>query len=85
MNAAFAVMAGLFHQERTGKGQFIDIALLDSIMPMMGWVVANLLIGGQEPSLLGNDNFTSAPSGMFTTKDGYINIAANKQEQWENL
>ena len=85
LNAAFAVMAGLFHQERTGKGQFIDIALLDSIMPMMGWVVANLLIGGQEPSLLGNDNFTSAPSGMFTTKDGYINIAANKQEQWENL
>lgn len=85
LNAAFALMAGLFYRERTGEGQFIDVALVDSIMPMMGWVVANLLIGGQEPSLLGNDNFTSAPSGMFTTQDGYINIAANKQEQWENL
>ncbi|HOX55699.1 MAG TPA: CaiB/BaiF CoA-transferase family protein [Candidatus Paceibacterota bacterium] len=83
LNAAFAVLAALFHRERTGQGQFIDVAMLDSIMPLMGWVAANLLIGKQQPALLGNDNFTAAPSGTFVTKDGYINIAANKQEQWE--
>jgi crotonobetainyl-CoA:carnitine CoA-transferase CaiB-like acyl-CoA transferase len=83
LNAAFAVMAALYHRERTGEGQFIDVALLDSIMPLMGWVAANLLIGKQEPVLMGNDNFTAAPSGVFRTKDGFINIAANKQEQWE--
>jgi CoA:oxalate CoA-transferase len=83
LNAAFAIMGALFHRERTGEGQFIDIALLDSIMPLMGWVAANLLIGGQQPVLMGNDNFTAAPSGTFRTKDGFINIAANKQEQWE--
>ncbi len=83
LNAAFAVLAALFHRERTGEGQFIDVAMLDSIMPLMGWVAANLLIGKQQPTLLGNDNFTAAPSGTFVTKDGYINIAANKQEQWE--
>ena len=83
MNAAFAVMAALFHRERTGQGQCIDVALLDSIMPLMGWVAANLLIGGHEPEVMGNDNFTAAPSGTFKTQDGYINIAANKQEQWE--
>ncbi|MEW5702118.1 MAG: CoA transferase [Candidatus Zixiibacteriota bacterium] len=83
LNAAFAVMAALFHRQRTGDGQFIDVALLDSIMPLMGWVVANLLIGGQEPPVMGNDNFTAAPSGTFKTLDGHINIAANKQEQWE--
>jgi len=85
MNAAFAIMAALYHREHSGEGQFIDIALLDSIMPLMGWVAANLLIGDKQPVLLGNDNFTAAPSGMFKTKDGFINIAANKQEQWENL
>jgi crotonobetainyl-CoA:carnitine CoA-transferase CaiB-like acyl-CoA transferase len=85
LNAAFAIMAALYHRERTGEGQFIDIAMLDSIMPLMGWVAANLLIGGQQPVLMGNDNFTAAPSGTFRTKDGYINIAANKQEQWEAL
>ncbi len=85
LNAAFAVMAALFHRERTGEGQFIDVALLDSIMPLMGWIAANLLIGGEQPTLLGNHNFTAAPSGTFRTQDGYINIAANKQEQWESV
>jgi CoA:oxalate CoA-transferase len=75
LNAAFAILAALFYRERTGQGQFIDIALL----------AANLLIGNQQPSLLGNDNFTAAPSGTFATRDGHINIAANKQEQWESL
>lgn len=83
LNAAFAIMAALFHRERTGEGQSIDVALLDSIMPLMGWVAANLLIGKKQPVPMGNDNFTAAPSGTFVTKDGYINIAANKQEQWE--
>jgi formyl-CoA transferase len=83
LNAAFAIMAALYHRERTGEGQFIDVAMLDSIMPLMGWVAANLLIAGREPVPMGNDNFTAAPSGVFRTKDGYINIAANKQEQWE--
>ncbi len=83
LNAGFAILAALYHRERTGEGQFIDVSLLDSIMPLMGWVAANLLIGHQQPVLMGNDNFTAAPSGTFATKDGYINIAANKQEQWE--
>lgn len=85
LNAAFSVMSALYHRERTGEGQFIDIALLDSIMPLMGWVAANLLIGGKPPVPMGNDNFTAAPSGTFVTGNGYINIAANKQEQWEDL
>ncbi len=85
LNAAFAIMAALYYREKTGEGQFIDIALLDSIMPLMGWVAANLLIGGQQPVAMGNDNFTAAPSGTFVTKDGFVNIAANQQKQWEDL
>lgn len=85
LNAAFAIMAALYHRERTGEGQFIDIAMLDSIMPLMGWVAANLLIAGKPPVPMGNDNFTAAPSGVFRTADGHINIAANKQEQWESV
>ena len=83
LNAAFAIMGALYHRERTGEGQFIDVALLDSIMPLMGWVAANWLIGGKPPAPMGNDNFTAAPSGTFVTADGYVNIAANQQAQWE--
>ena len=85
LNAAFAIMAALYYREHTGEGQFIDIALLDSIMPLMGWVAANLLIGGHPPIPMGNDNFTAAPSGVFRTRNGFINIAANQQKQWEDL
>ncbi|MCU0292787.1 MAG: CoA transferase [Thermoanaerobaculaceae bacterium] len=85
MNAAFAIMAALYHREHTGEGQMVDVALLDSIMPLMGWVAANLLIGHQQPVLMGNDNFTAAPSGTFATADGCVNIAANQQKQWEDL
>lgn len=85
LNAAFAILAALVHRERTGEGQLVDVSLLDSILPLLGWVAANLLIGGQAPVPMGNDNFTAAPSGTFATQDGHINIAANKQEQWEAL
>jgi formyl-CoA transferase len=85
LNAAFAIMGALYHRERSGKGQMVDVAMLDSIMPLLGWVAANWLIGGKPPQLLGNDNMTAAPSGTFRTCDGYINIAANEQKQWENL
>lgn len=85
LNAAFAIMGALYHRERTGDGQFVDVAMLDSVMPLMGWVAANLLIGGQAPVPMGNDNFTAAPSGTFVTQDGHINIAANQQAQWEGV
>lgn len=85
LTAAFAILSALFWRERTGEGQFIDVALLDSIMPLLGWTASNLMIGGQDPIPMGNENFTAAPSGTFKTKDGYINIAANEQRQWEAL
>ncbi len=85
LNAAFAMMGALYARERTGRGQFIDVAMLDSVMPLLGWVAANWLIGGKAPQLMGNDNMTAAPSGTFRTADGYINIAANEQKQWEAL
>jgi CoA:oxalate CoA-transferase len=75
----------LYHREKTGEGQMIDVALLDSIMPLMGGSRRIWLIGGQQPVPMGNDNFTAAPSGTFRTADGHINIAANQQEQWENV
>jgi len=59
--------------------------MLDSALTAMGWAVSNFLIAEVEPRAHGNDNFTAAPSGAFKAKDGLINIAANKQEQFEAL
>jgi crotonobetainyl-CoA:carnitine CoA-transferase CaiB-like acyl-CoA transferase len=85
MTAAFAIAAALVGREKNGEGRFIDVAMLDSTIATMGWVVSNYLITGQEPAPMGNDNFTAAPSGTFKTGNGLLNISANKQEQFVAL
>ncbi|MEO0624794.1 MAG: CaiB/BaiF CoA-transferase family protein [Pseudomonadota bacterium] len=84
MTAAFAVASALARPS-PGRGTFIDVSMLDSVLATMGWVISNYLIAGKAPVPMGNDNFTAAPSGAFRTADGLINIAANKQEQFEAL
>jgi crotonobetainyl-CoA:carnitine CoA-transferase CaiB-like acyl-CoA transferase len=85
LTAAFAISGALVGRGRTGEGAFIDVSMLEATMTTMGWVVSNYLICGQEPTPMGNDNFTAAPSGTFRTGDGLLNIAANKQEQFVAL
>jgi crotonobetainyl-CoA:carnitine CoA-transferase CaiB-like acyl-CoA transferase len=82
ITAAFAVAAALADRHRT-EGAFIDVSMLEAAMATMGWAVSNHLIAGREPKPLGNDNVTASPSGTFRTGDGLLNIAANKQEQFE--
>jgi formyl-CoA transferase len=82
MTAAFAVAAALAERDRR-TGRFIDVSMLDAAMATMGWAVSNLLIAGRAPEPMGNDNVTASPSGTFRTADGLINIAANKQAQFE--
>jgi len=84
MTAAFAIAAALAGRDRTG-GCFIDVSMLEATLATMGWVVSNYLIAGREPAPFGNENFTASPSGTFRTGDGLLNIAANKQEQFEAL
>jgi crotonobetainyl-CoA:carnitine CoA-transferase CaiB-like acyl-CoA transferase len=82
ITAAFAVAAALADRQRT-EGVFIDVSMLEAAIATMGWAVSNHLIAGREPAPLGNDNVTASPSGTFKTGAGLINIAANKQEQFE--
>lgn len=85
MTAAFAVAAALSRVQRTGEGAFLDISMLDSALTSLGWVGSDYLIAGQVPEQMGNENATSAPSGTFRTGEGSLNIAANKQEQFDAL
>jgi crotonobetainyl-CoA:carnitine CoA-transferase CaiB-like acyl-CoA transferase len=82
LTAAMAICAALNAPER---GAFIDVSMLEAVLATMGWAVSNHLIGGIDPQPQGNENPTSAPSGAFRCADGLLNIAANKDEQWETL
>lgn len=85
MVAAFAVASALRERQQTGRGMLIDVSLLEATLTAMGWVVSNYLIAGEVPTRMGNENFTASPSGTFRTGSGVLNIAANRQEQFESL
>src|SRR5438067_7801017 len=85
MTAAFGIAAALVRRERTGEGEFIDVSMLEASLVAMGWAVSNWLIAGVKPQPMGNENITASPSGTFRTGAGLLNIAANKQEQFETL
>ncbi|WP_028241230.1 CaiB/BaiF CoA transferase family protein [Stutzerimonas azotifigens] len=82
ITAAFAIASALADASRE-EGCFIDVSMLEATLATMGWAVSNYLVAGREPQPMGNDNVTASPSGTFRTADGLINIAANKQEQFE--
>lgn len=82
MTAAFAIASALADTTRS-EGYFLDVSMLEATMATMGWVVSNHLVAGKDPVPLGNENMTASPSGTFRTGQGPLNIAANKQEQFE--
>jgi crotonobetainyl-CoA:carnitine CoA-transferase CaiB-like acyl-CoA transferase len=82
ITAAFAIASALADRKRSG-GYFIDVSMLEATMATMGWAVSNYLIAERNPMPMGNDNVTASPSGSFKTAKGLLNIAANKQEQYE--
>ena len=59
--------------------------MLEATLVTMGWQVSNWLIAGVRPQPLGNENMTAAPSGLFATAAGPLNIAANQQQQFATL
>jgi crotonobetainyl-CoA:carnitine CoA-transferase CaiB-like acyl-CoA transferase len=85
LTAALAVSAALAGRSRDGRGCFLDVSMLEASVSAMGWAVSNFLVGGVEPRPMGDQNPTAAPSGTFHAADGPLNIAANRQEQFEKL
>jgi crotonobetainyl-CoA:carnitine CoA-transferase CaiB-like acyl-CoA transferase len=83
--AALAICAALLGRERTGEGAFLDVSMLEASLSAMGWAISNYLVSGVPPEPMGDQNATAAPSGTFDTADGPLNIAANRQEQFETL
>lgn len=86
LNAAFAVMAAVHEVQRTGSGQRVDVAMLDTSMLLMASLVTNHLISGAVPKPAGNEAFSGSPSsGTYVTTDGLIMLAANNDRQYAKL
>lgn len=86
ITAAFAIASALFRREQTGEGQFIDVSMLDVAISFIGPIVANYVNAGVMPGLVGNGSQAgSKVSTIYPTGDGFIQIAAATQGQFQSL
>jgi formyl-CoA transferase len=82
---AQGILVALLERERSGRGQWVHTSLLQAMVTMLDFQAARWLIDGEIPPQAGNDHPTGIPTGVFTTADGHINIAASGQVMYRRL
>lgn len=85
MYATVAVLAALTHRDRTGEGQYIDMALLDTQVAMLANVGSNYLNSGKPPKRWGNAHANIVPYQTFACSDGHIIVAAGNDGQYQKF
>jgi formyl-CoA transferase len=83
--ATQAVLAALFHRERSGRGQYIDMALLDVQVAMLANMNTNFLCSGKPPRRWGNAHPNLVPYQTFKAADGWIIVAVGNDEQYRRF
>lgn len=83
--ATTSILAALHERERSGKGQYVDIALLDSQVAWLANVGSNYLVSGQRPARYGNAHPNIVPYEPFPTSDGWIAVGVGNDRQWQRL
>ena len=85
--AAFAILAALLRRERSGGGEYIDVAMLDASLAFMTSAVVPFLVTGKALQRSGNIGYSGQPtSALFTARDGrVISLGVVQQRQFEML
>lgn len=85
-NAVIGILAALEHRRKTGQGQMIDVALLDSSIVALASVTQGYLTDKSKvPTRRGNGYAAGAPGGAYKTKDGYVVTLALGDRAWQNI
>ena len=83
--ATIGILAALHHRNVSGEGQYIDLALLDTVVGMMANQGQNYFVGGKVPGRTGAEHPNLAPYRTFATRDGYLIIAVGNDGQFRKL
>lgn len=79
---AQGILLALYERERSGKGQWLHTSLLQAMIAMLDFQAARYTVSEQVAGQAGNNHPTSIPTGVFQTRDGYINIAVAGEATW---
>ena len=82
---AMGIMAALLEREMSGEGQWVDSSLLAAQVAVMDFQAARWTVDREVAPQAGNDHPLYMPTGMFETRDGFLNIAASGDEMFSRL
>ena len=85
MFGVMGVLAALYERERSGRGQEVDISMLDGQISMLNYMATMHFLSGENPHPIGNAHFVHVPYGTFECADGFIVIAVITDNFWQNL
>ncbi|XVH33212.1 CaiB/BaiF CoA transferase family protein (plasmid) [Haloferacaceae archaeon DSL9] len=85
MTATYAIITSLYHRERTGEGQYIDLSLLDSSFQFLLYHVTNFFATREVPERMGTKHPNLSPYQAIETADSYLVIGVVSEEIWPNL
>ena len=85
MFAVMGILAALMERERSGRGQHVDISMLDCQISMLNYMATMHFLSGEDPYPIGNSHFVHVPYNTFHTSDGFIVIAVITDNFWQNL
>ena len=85
MFAVMGILAALVERGTSGKGQHVDISMLDCQVSMLNYMATMHFLSGKDPYPIGNSHFVHVPYNTFRTSDGWIVIAVITDNFWENL
>ena len=80
---AVGIVAAVRHAERTGEGQFVDVAMYDAVLSLTERIVYQHSCTGEVPAPQGNSHPLLCPFDIFPTADGWVAIAAPSDRHWE--
>jgi crotonobetainyl-CoA:carnitine CoA-transferase CaiB-like acyl-CoA transferase len=83
--AAYGVMTAVFRAQRTGKGQFINVSMVDGVLAVCERIIYQHSYQGEVPHPEGNQHPLLCPFGMFPAKDGWITLACPSEDFWAKL
>ncbi len=85
MFAVMGILAALYERERSGRGQHVDISMLDCQISMLNYMATMHFLSGEDPYPIGNSHFVHVPYSTFTCSDGFVVIAVITDNFWQNL
>ena len=85
MFAVMGIQAALLERHRSGKGQHVDISMLDCQISMLNYMATMYFLSGNDPVPIGNAHFHHVPYNTYKTTNGFIVIAIITDNFWHNL